>query len=81
VPERLSSAGHKKPFFASYYWPSIGHFGYEGLAGDYTGTVDGAFYSSGDALRTGRAGKNGQVLDGGHTMVVPCPRPTKSYQE
>jgi hypothetical protein len=72
----LSSAAHKKPFFASYYWSSIAHFGYEGLAGDSTGTVYGAFYSSGDALWTGRTGKHGQILDGGHTMVVPCPKPT-----
>ena len=72
----LSSAAHKKPFFASYYWSGIAHFGYEGLAGDSTGTLYGAFYSSGDALWTGRAGKDGQVLDGGHTMVVPCPKPT-----
>ena len=72
----LSSAAHKKPFFASYYWSSIAHFGYEGLAGDSTGTLYGAFYSSGDALWTGRAGKDGRVFDGGHTMVVPCPKPT-----
>jgi len=72
----LSSAARKKPFFASYYWSSIAHFGYEGLVGDSTGTIYGAFYSSGDALWTGRVGKDAQILDGGHTMVVPCPKPT-----
>lgn len=70
----LSSAAHKKPFFASYYWSSIAHFGYEGLAGDSTGAVYGAYYSSGDALWTGRASKDAQ--DGGHTLVMACPKPT-----
>jgi hypothetical protein len=72
----LSAFAQKKSFFASYYQPGLAHFGYNGLAGDSTGTVYGAFYSSGETVWTGGAGKDGQIVDGNHTLILPCPKPT-----
>ena len=72
----LSAVARKKPFLASYYQPGLAHFGYNGFAGDSTGTVYGAFYSSGATVWMGGAGKDGQILDENHTLVLPCPKPT-----
>jgi hypothetical protein len=73
----FTSVGHKTAFYASYYRQAYSSFSYAGIAGDADGSIYEAFYSGGPTVWMGGAGKDGQILDGNHTLVVRCPKPTK----
>jgi hypothetical protein len=71
----LAAFEHKKPFYVRYYEPGNAHFSYNGIASDSDRNFYGAFYSSGRTVWMGGAGKDGQILDGNHTLILPCPKP------
>jgi len=71
----LTAFAHRKPFFVRYYEPEQAHFRYTGIASASDGTFYGAVYSSERTVWMGDAGKDGQLLDGNHTLILPCPKP------
>jgi hypothetical protein len=71
----LTAFARGKSFFVRYYESEHAHFRYSGIASDSAGTFYGAFYSSGRTVWKGGPGKDGQLLDGNHTLISPCPKP------
>jgi hypothetical protein len=63
-----------KPFYFRYYWRGVDSFGYSGLAGDANGNVFEVVYDSAGWPKLG-APNDLQLLDDGHTVVEPCPKP------
>ena len=71
----LRAFAGRKPFYVRYYLQNPDSFRYEGFAGDAHGIVSGVEYSSGRIVVPGGLGKEWELLDGDHTLVIPCPKP------
>ena len=64
-----------KPFYAKYYVQGIDSFCFTGFAGDAGGNVYEVQYDSVGWMSLDLP-KEGQLLDGNHTFVMTCPKPT-----
>lgn len=71
----LQALADGRPFYAKYYWQGIDSFGFRGFAGDADGNVYEVDYDSMGWTRLALP-KEAQVLDGNHTFIMPCPKPT-----
>jgi hypothetical protein len=71
----LTAFANGKPFYVRYYEPGPANFSYTGIASTSDGEFYEAIYSSGRTTWVGGSGKDGQLLDGNHTLVMPCPKP------
>ncbi len=72
----LKAFSDKIPFYVRFYLQHDESFGYEGFAGDADGNLYGVKYFSGRWGMTGYLPKEAKILDGYHTFVMPCPKPT-----
>jgi hypothetical protein len=63
-----------RPFYAKYYRQGIDSFSFTGVAGDASGNIYEMDYDS-LGWRGLTLPKEARLLDGNHTLVMPCPRP------
>jgi hypothetical protein len=70
----LRALADGKPFYAKYYWQGIDSFRFTGFASDAAGNVYEVDYESVGWMNLD-VPKEGQLLDGNHTFVMPCPKP------
>jgi hypothetical protein len=82
--EKIDTAGEcalkafaaRRPFYVRYYLQGDNSFGYMGFAGDADGMIYGVqYYSRRVPVWIGVLPKEAQLLDGNHTLVMPCPKP------
>jgi hypothetical protein len=71
----LKAFADRRPFYVRYYVHDLESFSYTGFAGNADGSVYAVVYSSRHIGGTGELGKEWQLLDGDHTLVIPCPKP------
>jgi hypothetical protein len=70
----LRALADGRPFYAKYYFQGIDSFGFTGFAGDADGNVYAVDYDSMGWMSL-HLPKEAQLLDGNHTLVMPCPKP------
>lgn len=73
----LKAFSSEQPFYVRFYLQYPDFFRYDGFARDADGNVYEVWFLPGNMTMTGNIPKEAQLLDGNHTIVMPCPKPIK----
>jgi hypothetical protein len=73
----LKAFANNQPFYVRFYLQSPDAFRHDGFARDADGNVYEVWFVPGNLEMTGYVPKEAQLLDGNHTIVMPCPKPTR----
>jgi hypothetical protein len=73
----LKAFSSEQPFYVRFYLQYPNFFRYDGFARDGDGNVYEVWFLPGNMTVTGNISKEAQLLDGNHTIVMPCPKPIK----
>lgn len=73
----LKAFANNQPFYVRFYLQYPDAFRHDGFARDADGNVFEVWFVPGNLEMTGYVPKEAQLLDGNHTIVMPCPKPTR----
>jgi hypothetical protein len=73
----LKAFANNQPFYARFYLQYPDAFRHDGFARDADENVHEVWFVPGNLEMTGYVPKQAQLLDGNHTIVMPCPKPTR----
>jgi len=69
----LKAFASNQPFYVRFYQQYFDAFQFDGFARDADVNVYEVWFLPGNAAMRGYIPKEAQLLDGNHTIVVPCP--------